>query len=222
VPAAVEAAIKSDLHPIRPLSSPARRALRLAPLVALTLIAASSVFALRGDAPTLGWVLTWGASMSQAAFALAVIALALQDAVPGRTVTGSAALLAAGSVLGFSLVATLRTWELSPSMIVPEMVGWVGRVCFVGTVVSAVPLLAAAAVLTSRALVVRPWSSGALYGLGAGLGADAGWRLFCHYSDPMHVFSTHTGGVLAATLIGVGVAVAVQRSRVSAVARSRS
>jgi hypothetical protein len=102
------------------------------------------------------------------------------------------------------------------------MVGWVGRVCFVGTVVSAVPLLAAAAVLTSRALVVRPWSSGALYGLGAGLGADAGWRLFCHYSDPMHVLSTHTGGVLAATLIGAGVAVAVQRSRVSAVARPRS
>jgi hypothetical protein len=89
------------------------------------------------------------------------------------------------------------------------MVGWVGRICFVGTVVSALPLLGAAAVLAARALIVRPWSSGALYGLGAGLGADAGWRLFCHYSDPMHVFAAHTGGVLATTLIGVAVAVTV-------------
>jgi hypothetical protein len=222
VPAALEAAIKSDLRPVRPLPPPARRVIRLAPLVALTLVAASSVFALRRDAATLGWILTWGASATQAAFALSLIALALHNAVPGRTLTRSALLLAAGSVLGFSLVATLRTWDLSPTMIVPQLVGWVGRVCFVGTVVSAVPLLAAAAVLTSRAMVVRPWSSGALYGLGAGLGADAGWRLFCHYSDPLHVLATHTGGVLAATLIGVSVAVAVQRSRVSAGGRSRS
>lgn len=215
VPAAVEAAIRSDLRPVRPLPSPARRALRLAPLVALTLIAASSVFALRRDAATLGWILTWGASITQAAFALSLIALALHDAVPGRMLTRPAVLLAAGSVLGFSLVATLRTWELSPTMIVPEMVGWVSRVCFFGTVVSALPLLAVAAVLASRTLVVRPWSSGALYGLGAGLGADAGWRLFCHFSDPMHVFATHTGGVLATALLGVLAAV-------SAAARPRS
>ena len=209
VPAAVEAAIKSDLRPVRPLPSPARRALRLAPLVALTLIAASSVFALRGDAGTLGWVLTWGTSLTQAALALSLIALALHDAVPGRMLTRSAVWLAAGSVLGFSLVATWRTWSLSPTMILPGMVAWVGRICFVGTVVSALPLLAVAAMLASRARVVRPWSSGTLYGLGAGLGADAGWRLFCHFSDPMHVFATHTGGVLAATLIGVLVAVSV-------------
>jgi hypothetical protein len=215
VPAAVETAVKDDLHPVRPLSSPARRALRLAPLAALTLIAASAVFALRGDAATLGWLLTWGASLAQAAFALSLIALAFQDAVPGRMLTRSAMLLASGSVLGFSVVATLRTWDVSPTMIVPEMVAWVGRVCFVGTVVSALPLLVVAAVLASRAMVMRPWSSGALYGLGSGLGADAGWRLFCHYSDPMHVFATHTGAVLATTLIGMVVAI-------TAAARPRS
>lgn len=215
VPAAVAAAVKSDLRPVRPLPSPGRRALRLAPLVALTLIAASSVFALRRDAATLGWILTWGASLMQAALGLSVIALALHDAVPGRTLTRRAVLLAAGSVLGFSLVATLRTWSLSPTMIAPGMVGWVSRVCFLGTIASALPLLAVAAVLTSRALVVRPWSAGALYGLGAGLGADAGWRLFCHFSDPLHVFATHTGGVLATSLLGVLIAV-------SAAARPRS
>ena len=215
VPAAVEAAIRSDLRPVRPLPSPARRALRLAPLLALTVIAASSAFAVRRDAGTLGWILTWGASLTQAALALSLIALALHDAVPGRMVTRPAALIAAGSVLGFSLVATWRTWSVSPTMILPDMVGWVGRVCFVGTVVRALPLLAVAAVLAWSAMAVRPWSSGALYGLGAGLGADAGWRLFCHFSDPTHVVATHTAGVLASTLIGVLVAV-------SAAARPRS
>jgi hypothetical protein len=214
IPPAIEAAIKADLKPVRPLPPPERRALRLAPLVALTLIAASSVFALRRDAATLGWILTWGTSVVQAVFAWLLIALALREAVPGRTSTGSAVILAAGSVLGFSSVATLRTWDLSPTMIVPERVGWVGRVCFVGTVVSALPLLIIAAVLAARAMIVRPWSSGALYGLGAGLGADAGWRLFCHYSDPLHVLLTHTGGVLATMVIGIAAAtIAARRAR---------
>ena len=207
VPAHLEAVVKGDLQPVRPLPSPERRALRLAPLAALTLVAASSVFALRGDAPALGWILTWGVSTLQALFALWLIALALRDAVPGRTLGTSAVLLAAASVLGFSIVATLRTWDLSPTMIVPEVVTWVSTVCFTGTIVTAFPLLAAAAALSARAFAVRPWSSGALYGLGAGLGADAGWRLFCHYSDPLHVLSTHTGGVLAVMLIGMVAAV---------------
>jgi hypothetical protein len=215
VPDRLEAAVKADLQPVRPLPAPARGVLRLAPVAALTLVAASSVFAFRSDAVALGWILTWGASIAQALFALALIALALRDAVPGRTLSTSAVLLAAGSVLGFSVVATLRTWGLSPTMIVPDMVAWVGTVCFTGTIVTAFPLLAGAAALAARALSVRPWSSGALYGLGAGLGADAGWRLFCHYSDPLHVLSTHTGGVLATMVIGILAAI-------SAGARSRS
>lgn len=214
VPPALEATVKADLRAVRPLPSPAQRALRLSPLAAITLVAASSVFALRGDAGSLGWVLTWGASAAQAVFALWLIALALRDAVPGRSLSASAVLLAAGSVLGFSIVLTLRTWDLSPTMIVPGMVAWVGRICFAGTVMSALPLLIAAVVLSARAFVTRPWSSGFLSGLGAGLGADAGWRLFCHYSDPVHVLATHTGGVLATMAVGVmASAIAATRAR---------
>ena len=215
VPAAVEQAVKGDLRPVQPLPSPERRALRLAPLAALTLVAASAVFAFRSDAPMLGWVLTWGVSILQVVFALSLIALALRDAVPGRTLGSSSVLATACSVLGFSVAVTLRTWDLSPTMIVSEMVGWVSSVCFMGTVVTAFPLLAASAALAARAFSVRPWSSGALYGLGAGLGADAGWRLFCHFSDPLHVLSTHTGGVLATMAIGVLAAVIVERRGVT-------
>jgi hypothetical protein len=49
---------------------------------------------------------------------------------------------------------------------------------------------------------LSPQIAGALYGAGAGLLSDAGWRLFCHYSDPLHVLPTHLGAVVAATLLG--------------------
>jgi hypothetical protein len=211
VPPLVEAAVKADLHPVRPLASPWRRVLWVLPLAVLTLVAASSLFALRSDASSLGWILTWGTSMLQSVFALALIALALSEAVPGRSLHTSALLAVTTSVLGFSMVVTLRTWDLSPTMIVPDMVAWVGEVCFIGTIASALPLLIGAAVLAGRAFVLRPWTSGALYGLGAGLGADAGWRLFCHYSDPVHVFPTHTGAVLATMLLGMILAQPLRR-----------
>lgn len=213
VPASLEATVKDDLRPVRRLASPLRRALWLVPLLFLTLVAASSIFTLRDDAGLLGWMMTWGTSAAQAAFALSLIVLAFHDAIPGRTVAGTAVVVVAGAVLGFSLALTLRTWSISPTMIVPHMVGWVGRICFTGTVLSALPVLVVAAVLASRAFVVRPWSCGALYGLGAGLGADAGWRLFCHYSDPVHVFPTHTGGVLATMVVGMVLAQLLARRR---------
>jgi hypothetical protein len=209
VPAAIEAAVKADLREVAPLPSPARRTVRVAPLAAVTLIAASWVFAFRDDGMRLGWAMTWGMSAAQTAFGLALIALALREAVPGRTLGGSALFSAAVSVLAFSVALTLRTYAISPTGILPEHVAWVGQVCLFGVVISALPLLGVAALLAARAFMVRPWSSGALYGLGAGLAADAGWRLFCEFSDPAHVLPTHTGAVVAVTLVGTVVATIV-------------
>jgi hypothetical protein len=214
VPAALEAAIRSDLRPVQRLPSPLVRTVWLVPFALITLLAASRVFSLRGDAEVLGWTLTWATSAAQVVLALALIALALRDAIPGRSLATPLVLLVAAAAVGFSVAITLRTWSVSPTIIHGLSSVWVGEICFVGTVVSALPLLAAAAVLATRAFAVRPWSSGALYGLGAGIGADAGWRLFCHFSDPAHVFPTHTGAVIAA--MALGVAVAVLSRRVSA------
>jgi hypothetical protein len=211
VPVALEAAIRPDLRRVRRLPSPLVRTAWLAPLAVLTLVAASWLFSFRGDAGVLGWTLTWATSAAQVVVALALIALALRDAVPGRSVTTPLVLLVAAVALGFSAAITLRTWSVSPTIIRGLSPVWVGEICFVGTVVSALPLLVGAAVLAGRAFAVRPWSSGALYGLGAGIGADAGWRLFCHFSDPAHVFPTHTGAVIATMALGVMVAVLSQR-----------
>lgn len=212
VPAALEAAIRNDLRPVRPLPPPARRAAWAAPLAMLTLVAATLVFDVRGDAPRLGWALTWGTSLLQTIAALGMIALALREAVPGRAMRPASLLLAGAAAVGFSAAVTLRTWSISPTVIEPYSPLLVGQICFTGTVVSSLPLLVAGAVLTSRAFVVRPWSAGLLYGLGAGLGADAGWRLFCHFSEPAHVFPTHTAAVIATAVLGILVARLTNRS----------
>ena len=50
---------------------------------------------------------------------------------------------------------------------------------------------------------MRPATTGAMLGAGAGLMADAGWRMFCHFTEPSHVLSAHLGGVFASVVIGV-------------------
>jgi len=79
--------------------------------------------------------------------------------------------------------------------------------------ISALPALIAAAWLAARALPTRPALAGALYGLGCGLIADAGLRLFCEYTVPSHVVFGHGGGIVAAMVVGAVVAIAVARKR---------
>jgi hypothetical protein len=214
VPASLESIIRADIRPVRRLRPPVLRVMWLAPLALITLAAASRIFNVREDASLLGWGLTWGTSILQTVLALALIALALRDAVPGRSIGNAAVILAIGLVGGLTAVVTLRTWSISPTTIETLSPLVVGQICFTGMVVAALPLLVASAVLAHRAFTVRPWSSGALYGLGAGLGADAGWRLFCHFSDPVHVFPTHTGAVAFVVLLGMLVARATASVRV--------
>jgi hypothetical protein len=68
-------------------------------------------------------------------------------------------------------------------------------------IIAIVPI--ALILLVARAFPLRPRLAGALYGIGAGLIADAGWRLFCHFSDPVHVFGAHTLGIAVVVLIAI-------------------
>jgi hypothetical protein len=87
----------------------------------------------------------------------------------------------------------------------------VWRVCVAGTVLSALPALAISGFLVARAFPLRPRLAGALYGVGAGLMADAGWRLFCHFSDPRHVFGAHMLGVVVCAGAGIVMASVLKR-----------
>ena len=96
---------------------------------------------------------------------------------------------------------TAASWHASP---VTLGRGWltVGLICFVASALTALPATIVTAMLALSALPTRPAVTGLLAGLGGGLMADAGWRLFCHFSEPPHVLASHLGGVIAAALLG--------------------
>ena len=201
LPTALRAQLSADYAPVKPLAAPMARALWLLPFAALSLVAAQFIFELRLDAPRLGWGGTWGVSIAQVVVGLMVVAAALREAVPGRGWGRVAGALWIGVPIAMVVAVTWASWEVSPIRL---RAGWyfVGGLCLTGSIVSALPAVTMASILAARAYPTRPALAGALLGLGAGLMADAGWRLFCHFSEPSHVLSAHLGGVLVSMLIG--------------------
>jgi hypothetical protein len=186
--------------------------LAVLPLALLLLGAAVFVFGLRPDAPVLGLRLTWIASLLQMILGLGLTLAALREAVPGTTLSRRMiGLTFATAALGVTLL-TWMTWLASPTTIVPSRVGYVWRVCLAGTVLTALPALALVGWLVARAFPLRPHLAGALYGVGAGLMADAGWRLFCYFSDPKHVFGAHILAVVICGAIGLCVGMLKRRN----------
>ena len=205
--------IASDLAPVTPLPTPWLRAAAALPLGILLLFAASTVYSLRGDAGQLGWTLTWGLSTVELALGMLLIGFALREAIPGRVWSPPALLASLGAALAAVLVITFATWRASPTRIVDESVAYVTSVCFAYPLLAALPVILFAGLLASRAYPLRPQIAGALYGAGAGLLSDAGWRLFCHYSDPAHVLTAHLGAIVAASLLGALVGRLLRRRR---------
>ncbi len=210
IPELLRSRIATDYQPVRPLPSPLARTLWLLPLSLLTLFAASLVFSSRSDAEALGGVGLWGASAFQVVVGLALAAAAMREAVPGQGWSRAAIALWLGLPLAFLIFVTLVSWEMSPVLLRRN---WsiIGLACFAGSLASGLPLVALASVLAARAYATRPVIAGALSGLGAGLIADAGWRLFCHFSEPAHVLSAHVGAVLISTMAGAMLASAICR-----------
>jgi hypothetical protein len=209
----VRAQIERELRPVEPLAAPALRALSLLPFALLLLVASVAAFGLRRDARALGLALTWGASIGQMVLGLVLVAAALREAVPGTTLSRRALATAFVTSLVGVLTVTWLTWSASPTRVAPRSVLYVWEVCFGSTIISALPALFLSGWLVARAFPLRPRFAGALYGLGAGLMADAGWRLFCHFSDPSHVLAAHTAAVVVTCGLGVLIASVLARLR---------
>ncbi len=207
----LRAAVAETLTPVRPLRSPANRTLAVVPLAAFLLVAAPLYFNFR-DLVALGWSWSWGASLAQGVAGLTLIGLALKEAVPGRRVeTPAVAALAIGAVLLFAAV-TAGAWYASPFAIRHH---WfeVAAMCLAMSAATSLPAVTLSAVLIVRAFPLRPVLAGTIAGLGSGLLADAGWRLFCHYSEPGHVIAAHLGAVTLATVAGSILTPALVRGR---------
>jgi len=199
IPSSLYDSVRRDLRPVRPLATPARRALALLPLGLALLVGFPELWSLRHHvslAPSAAWAL----SALETATSLAVLAACFREAVPGRQLGGRAiATLLIVSVAVFVLVnATTR----SPAGISDVLLLRWFRECITTALSGSVPALVVPAWLVARALPRRPALTGALCGLGTGLMADAGMRIICGDGDYVHVLAAHGGAILL--LAGLG------------------
>jgi hypothetical protein len=200
-PAELRARLAGDYRPVRALPSPWGRALWILPFALIALIAAPVAFNVRPDAANLGWPGVWGLSIAQSLMGLLVVGAAFRESVPGRDWSRAAITLWLSIPVAAVAGVTLLSWEASPVFLHSQW--WlVGGLCVAGSAATALPGVALAGILSSRAYPTRPVIAGSLLGLGAGLMADAGWRIFCHFSEPAHVLSAHLAAVIMSTLIG--------------------
>ena len=201
LPADLRARLEADYQPVRVLPSPLARALWIVPIAVVALFAAPIAFNVRPDAVNLGWTGVWGLSSIQFLIGLAVLVAALRESVPGRGWSRGAVALWLGIPIAVVIAVTWLSWNASPVLLRSEW--WlIGGVCFAGSAATALPVVALSAILASRAYPTRPAIAGLLLGLGAGLIADAGWRIFCHFSEPGHVLSAHLAAVVMSSVIG--------------------
>ncbi len=202
-PPTLRDAIARDLKPARPLRSPLVRALVLVPIAVAIVVAVPALHFFRSDMGVIGFARAWGFSIGQAIAGLVIVAAALREAIPGRSLSRSAiaGIVACGLAIPAALlVLTAASFDVGPA---PgrDVVEGIG--CFRTSALAALPALMVAAFLAARAFPVRPSVAGALYGLGGGLIADAGLRLYCEYSQPEHVILAHGGAIAASIVAGV-------------------
>lgn len=200
-PPGLRQAILDDLRPVQPLRRPFIRALVFWPLALLLLTGQAAVLGLRRDAGIVGDSLLWGLSVAQALAGLALLVSALREAVPGPT-RANRSVVFLGLAFLWTVGVTLLTWTASATVVPPGRVAYFWKVCFGGPVAIGLPVMVLALALASRAFPLRPAWVGALGGMGAGLITDAGWRTFCHVSDPSHVLLAHIAAIVTLTLIG--------------------
>jgi hypothetical protein len=194
--------IARDLRRVKPLRPPMVRALALVPLAAAIVFAVPALHFFRSDMRTIGLMRGWGLSFAQALAGVVVVAAALRESIPGRSFSRAA--LAWTVALGVivpaaALVLTASSFDLGPE---PGQGFAEGVACFRVSATAAIPALIVAAILAARAFPLRPGVAGALYGLGCGLIADAGLRLYCEYTAPPHVVFAHGGAIVGAMFAG--------------------
>lgn len=201
-PAALIAEVSRDLHPVRPWPAPWRDALRLSPLALGIIIVLPLLVGLRRDALAVGPLVMWGVSLAQVAVGIALIWMATREGRPARRLPRGVVGVALAAA-GFIVVAvSFVTFSKSPTHVPHGIPPWIaGMVCYVGSTVAAAPLFLLAAWLHSRFVSPRPALAGGLYGAGAALTANAGWRLICPISTPWHVLTAHGGSVITIALL---------------------
>ena len=213
-PDALLRAIAQDLRPVRPSPRPLQLALRIVPLALLV----SSVILLamgpRGDSELMGPLLTWGASAAQFALAITLVWIAAHEGMPAGRLPRQVVYSAAAAAFLLVVFVTLLTFSTSPAsaplLRVPPRVNemlrdspWImGFGCGIGSTLAGGILVLLFSWVFRNSLATRPTVAGALYGAGAGLAINAGWRIACPFSTPWHALGAHGAAIIATVFLG--------------------
>lgn len=197
---------------VKPLAPAALRASWLLGWLAAAVAIVVVGIGLRGDAAALGVALVWGAAAVECTVGLALVTLALKEAVPGSGVTARQGVAAIAAGVAVHAAVTLLTWfgrGMPPGAFPPA-----GLMCLPFETAIGVPALAIALLLVARAYAVRPRWAGLLGGSGSGLLADGVWHMVCPLADLPHLLLVHTGAVAVLALAGWLAGVVAERVRI--------
>jgi len=202
VPGGLRDEIARTLQPVRPLAPSGRRVAVLLPLAGVLLVGVPLVFGLRYDAARVGTLRLWVGSGLEVGVALAMLAGALAESVPGRLPAPQRVAARVALGLSFMIVLTFVTFLASPTHVPLSREVRYFLTCFRWPFVLGLLPLGVAGLLLRRGLTTRPALAGLMAGLGAGLLADSSWRLYCEVSDPLHVLPAQAGAVVALAVTG--------------------
>jgi hypothetical protein len=213
-PEALIRAIAQDLRPVKPSPEPLHLALRMVPIA----VVVSSVILLaigsRHDSAVLGPLLTWGASCAQFALAIALVWIAAHEGTPAGRLPRQMVYFTAIAAFSAVVFVSLATFSVSPAseplLRVPPRINeklrtspWImGFGCGIGSTIAGGILVLLFSRVFRNSIATRPMAAGALYGAGAGLAINAGWRIACPVSTPWHALGAHGAAIIATVILG--------------------
>jgi len=213
-PEALTRAIAQDLKPVRPSLQPLHLALRMVPHALLVSSLILLAIGPRHDVGMLGPLLTWGASALQFVLAITLVWIAAHESTPADRLPRQVVYSAAAAGFLVVVLVTLLTYSTSPAaeplLRVPPRVNellrtspWImGFACGIGSTLAGGILVLLFSWVFRNSLATRPAVAGALYGAGAGLAVNAGWRIACPLSTPWHALGAHGAAIIATVILG--------------------
>ena len=202
--------VGQDLRPVQPSPLPLRLALQTALFALLVSSLVLLALGIRGDSGSLGPLLTWGASATQFTLAIVLVWIAAHESTPAGRLPIGTVYSAALAALLVVVAITLSTFWISPLGSTLRVAGalrvvppWImDLACGIGSTVAGGILVLLFSWVFRNSLATRPTVAGALYGAGAGLAINAGWRIACPYPTLRHTLGAHGTAIVATVLLG--------------------
>ncbi len=193
------AADPAPVKPLRPLRALAPWGLLIV-LGLLTVLIAT--VGLREDAASLGPIWLWLPSLIELAMAVWLLAAGLEETTPGRGLNKRMVAVGVGTGILTHCAVTVLTQQKGSGLSTGSMAAGKLFSCFGAELLLAIPILVVAALILRRGLTTRPARAGIAVGIGAGVCADALWRLICPYGDFRHVLSAHLTSIICVLFLG--------------------